>query len=192
MPRPPVGRQQLLAAARDEIVRGNGSVDLASLTNRAKLSTGAVYHHFGSKAGLLAAIYNDFYDGLKAAIADAHLPADGTWAIRERERTRAWVVYHFDNPLAQYMLDRSATDPLLSELEAAYLQELISTAAVNIRRGQRQGQIPRGVDADVAAAYIIGGLRHGIAQQLRVHPRRTADHATEKLWRLIAATLGIE
>ena len=60
MARAPIGRQQLLTAARDELVRGNGVLELSALTRRAQLSTGALYHHFGSKSGLLAAVYDDF------------------------------------------------------------------------------------------------------------------------------------
>lgn len=190
MPRPPAGRQQLLAATRTELIGGNGTVDLASLTRRARLSTGAVYHHFGSKSGLLAAIYEDFYDGLKAATADAHLPADATWAVREQVRTRRWVDYHFSDPLAAHMLQRSALDPLLSELEATYLNAMIRSAATNIRRGQRNRELPRDLDADSGAAFVIGGLRHGIAQQLRARPRPSIDRATERLWRLTAGALG--
>ncbi|MDH6194041.1 AcrR family transcriptional regulator [Mycobacterium frederiksbergense] len=56
MARAPFGRQQLLDAARDELVDGNGAIELSGLTRRAGLSTGALYHHFGSKSGLLAAL----------------------------------------------------------------------------------------------------------------------------------------
>ena len=56
MARAPIGRQQLLTAARDELVRGNGVLELSALTRRAQLSTGALYHHFKSKEALLEAV----------------------------------------------------------------------------------------------------------------------------------------
>lgn len=74
MARAPVGRQQLIDAARAELVDGNGAFELSGLTRRTGLSTGALYHHFGSKSGLLTAIYDGFYDGLRHAIGDGHLP----------------------------------------------------------------------------------------------------------------------
>ena len=191
MARAPIGRQQLLDAARDELVRGNGVMELSALTRRAGLSTGALYHHFGAKSGLLAAIYAGFYDGLGHAIADAHLPADADWATRERERTRLFVTYHFADPLAAILLNRTAPDPGLTELEAAYIQDMSDNAAANIRRGQNLGQLPADIDPDSAGAFIIGGLRHGIAQQLRISPSSDPEQATERLWRLTAATLGI-
>ena len=57
MARAPIGRQQILDSAREELVQGDGVLELAAVTRRAGLSTGAVYHHFGSKLGLLAAIW---------------------------------------------------------------------------------------------------------------------------------------
>ncbi|MFD6160485.1 TetR/AcrR family transcriptional regulator [Nocardia sp. NPDC060256] len=191
MARAPIGRQQLLDAARDELVRGNGVMELSALTRRAGLSTGALYHHFGSKSGLLAAIYHAFYEGLRHATADARLPADADWATRERDRTRRFVAYHFADPLAPVLFDRVALDPQLSELEAVYIQNISDDAAANIRHGQALGQLPTDIDPDSAGAFVIGGLRHGIAQQLRTTPPPTPDQAAERLWRPTAAALGI-
>lgn len=190
--RAPIGRQQLLDAARDELVRGNGVIALHVLTRRAGLSTGALYHHFGSKNGLLATIYDSFYQGLDSAIADAQLPVDADWAVRERERARHFVAYHFADPLAPILLNRIALDPQLTELESAYLQNLSDNAADNIRRGQALGQLPADIDPDSAGAFVIGGLRRGIAQQLRIKPAPDPDQATERLWRLTAGALGID
>lgn len=190
MARAPVGRQQLLDAARDELIAGAGVLELSALTRRARLSTGALYHHFGSKAGLLAAVYDDFYTGLRTATADAHLPA-ADWGTRERQRTRCFVAYHFDTPLAGILLARMASDPQLSELEAVYVQTMSDDAAANIRHGQSLGQLPAELDPDSAGAYVIGGLRHGVAQQLRITPRPDPDRAAERLWKLTAGTLGI-
>ncbi|MDH6194038.1 hypothetical protein M2272_000659 [Mycobacterium frederiksbergense] len=61
----------------------------------------------------------------------------------------------------------------------------------NIRHGQQLGELQADVDPDSAGAYVIGGLRHGIAQQLRVTPTPDSDQATQKLWRFTAAVLGI-
>ncbi|ODR26065.1 TetR/AcrR family transcriptional regulator [Mycolicibacterium porcinum] len=190
MARAPVGRQQLIDAARAELVDGNGAFELSGLTRRTGLSTGALYHHFGSKSGLLTAIYDGFYDGLRHAIADGHLP-HGDWATREHDRTHRFVAYHLADPLAPILLNRTAGDPQLTELEAAYIHDLIDNAAANIRHGQQLGELPTDLDADSAGAYVIGGLRHGIAQQLRVTPTPSADQATQKLWRFTAAVLCI-
>jgi len=64
-------------------------------------------------------------------------------------------------------------------------------AADNIRHGQEAGELPDDIDADSAGAFVIGGLRHSIAQQLRATPRADPDLAAERLWHLTAAALGI-
>ncbi|WP_458689511.1 TetR/AcrR family transcriptional regulator [Nocardia tengchongensis] len=190
MARAPIGRQQLLDAARDELVHANGLLELSALTRRTGLSTGALYHHFGSKVGLLAAIWDDFYEGLSRAIADDQLP-DGDWATRERARTHCFVAYHFGHPLAALLLNQAAPDPGLTEIQAVYIRNLGDAAATNIRRGQATGEIPADLDPDSAGAFVIGGLRHGIGQQLRVLPRPEVDLVAERLWRLTAASLEL-
>lgn len=190
MARSPIGRQQLLDAARDELVRGDGVMDLGGLTRRAGLSTGALYHHFGSKSGLLVVIYDEFYDGLVHAIADTHLDLESDWGVHELERTHRFVDYHVADPLAPILLNRAALDPQLAELEATYLRRISHNAAKNIRRGQALGQLPADIDPDSAGAFIIGGIRHGIAQQLQLTPLPEPGEITERLWRLIAAALG--
>ncbi|WP_040815855.1 TetR/AcrR family transcriptional regulator [Nocardia concava] len=191
MARAPLGRQQLLDAARDELVHAGGTLELSALTRRTGLSTGALYHHFGSKVGLLAALWDDFYEGLSRATADDQVPADGDWPTRECARTHHFVAYHFDHPLAALLLNRVAPDPGLTEIEANYIRNLAEAAATNIRRGQATGEIPADLDPDSAGAYVIGGLRHGIAQQLRDQPRPTVELATDRLWRLTAAALAL-
>ncbi|AYF76946.1 TetR/AcrR family transcriptional regulator [Nocardia yunnanensis] len=190
MARAPIGRQQLLDAARDELVDAGGTLELSALTRRTGLSTGALYHHFGSKVGLLAAIWDDFYEGLSEATADHRLP-DGDWPARERARTHRFVAYHFDHPLAALLLNRAAPHPGLAEIESTYIRNLTDAAATNIRRGQATAEIPATVDPDTAGAYVIGGLRHGIAQQLRVTPRPPLPLAADHLWRFTAAVLSL-
>ncbi|ESV60455.1 putative transcriptional regulator, TetR [Mycobacteroides abscessus subsp. abscessus] len=53
------------------------------------------------------------------------------------------------------------------------------------------GQLPVDIDPDSAGAFVIGGIRHGIAQQLRVTPLPDPGIVTARLWRLISAALGV-
>lgn len=191
MARAPLGRQQLLDAARAELLEGNGTVDLHSLKRRSGLSTGALYHHFGSKAGLLVAVYEQFHAGLVAAIADDTLPENAHWAERERARTRHFVAYHFGDPLAELLLTRIVLEPEVAELEAGALARLMAAAGSNIRQGQRDGDIDASIDAELAGSCIIGALRYGIADQLRRAPRPSIDTAAERLWGVIAGALTI-
>ncbi|MBL1079368.1 TetR/AcrR family transcriptional regulator [Nocardia sp. 2] len=191
MARAPLGRQQLLDAARAELIDGNGVVDLHALKRRSGLSTGALYHHFGSKAGLLVAVYEQFHAGLVAAIADDTLPPGGHWGDREQARTRNFVAYHFGDPLAELLLTRIVLEPEVAELEAGALARLTASAGRNIRQGQLDGDIDPAIDAELAGACIIGAVRYGIADQLRRDPRPSIDVAAERLWNVIAGSLTI-
>ncbi|QLY28255.1 TetR/AcrR family transcriptional regulator [Nocardia huaxiensis] len=189
MARAPLGRQQLLDAARAELLDGNGVVDLHALKRRSGLSTGALYHHFGSKAGLLVAVYEEFHRGLVAAIADDTLPAGGHWGDRERVRTRHFVAYHFGDPLAELLLSRIVMEPEVAELEAGALARLTASAGRNIRQGQRDGDIDAAIDPELAGACIIGALKYGIADLLRRDPRPSVDDASARLWNVIEGAL---
>lgn len=54
-----------------------------------------------------------------------------------------------------------------------------------------QRWLPVDIDPDSAGAFVIGGIRHGIAQQLRVTPLPDPGIVTARLWRLISAALGV-
>ena len=117
---------------------------------------------------------------------------DTDWHVHELERTRRFVDYHVADPLAPILLNRAALDPQLAELEATYLQRISYNAAKNIRRGQKLGQLPADIEPDSAGAFIIGGIRYGIAQQLRLTPLPAPGQITDRLWRLISAALGAD
>lgn len=190
MPRRPVGRQQLLESARDELLLREGRLDIAAVVRRAGLTTGALYHHFGSRAGLLAAVYDAFYEELDAAITDPGLPT-APWVVRERERTRRLVRFCFSHPLAPLLFRHAEDDPGIAQTARAYVQRMGEAAAQNIRRGQERGELDGRIDAELAGAYLIGGLRMGVGQLLALQSRPSVEQATERLWRLVAATTGV-
>ncbi|WP_050625577.1 TetR/AcrR family transcriptional regulator [Bradyrhizobium viridifuturi] len=60
-------RDRLLAAAQQELIEGHGHLEMQAVAKRARVSVGLAYHHFGSKAGLIAAVVEDFYQRLDEA-----------------------------------------------------------------------------------------------------------------------------
>lgn len=70
-----VTKEALLAAARERFTeRGYADVGVAELAQRAGVTTGAVYHHFGSKRGLFRALLEAVHEEVAESIAAA---ADG-------------------------------------------------------------------------------------------------------------------
>ena len=85
------------------------------------------------------------------------------------------------------MLDR-AGEPEVSAVEAAYIDKISVATAAHLSEAQREGHVDTSLDVDTAGAFIIGGLRQGIAHQIRRTPRPTVDAAATVLWQLASAT----
>jgi AcrR family transcriptional regulator len=190
MVRPPVARQALLDAMRAELIENAAETDLSSVTRRAGVSTGAVYHHFGSKIGLLAVVYSDFFEGSERAVLDASREG-GSWIERERRRVRAMVEYYFGDPLGRVVLQRNTEHSAVTELEASYLARAEAGVAADLREGQADGALPVDLDVEVTAAFLVGGLRRALVALLGRPTQPSVDEASELLWQLLAATLEL-
>lgn len=55
-----VSRARLIAAARDELIERDGQLEVDSVAARAESSVGPIHRHFGSRAGLVGAVVDDF------------------------------------------------------------------------------------------------------------------------------------
>src|SRR5271156_6664091 len=92
--------ERLIRAAQEELIQGGGLLEMQAVAKRAQVSIGLAYHHFGSKAGLIAAVVEEFYSRLdEAAFSGARLPSE-SWASREKARIAAYVTFHYDHPFA--------------------------------------------------------------------------------------------
>jgi AcrR family transcriptional regulator len=162
------------------------------LARRAGVSKGLTYRHFGSKSGVLAAVVEEFYDGYDAAVHERRGDPSATWATRERQRLEDAIRFHYDDPLATIILNRLELDPVAAAARAARVRRHIQTAADNLRRGQATGEIDAGIDPDLAADVIIGGLHQALADALarprRPEPRRLSD----SLWHIVCGALRLE
>ena len=71
-------RRALLAAARHEFAaRGYAQASLDDIAARARLTKGALYHHFASKAAVLTAVYLEMEQELAAQVATAMAGCQG-------------------------------------------------------------------------------------------------------------------
>ncbi len=183
------GREALLAAAAAELVERDGILEVGPVAARAGVSVGLIYRHFGSKAGLLAAVVGDFYVRFDAEVLDVD-PAPGAgWAERERRRTEMAVAFHYDDPLAPIVLARLARDPQVAAVEARHLRVQVARGTQNVVRGQRDGEIPADIDAGIAAALILGGVRQALVEVLARRERPPREVLADQLWRLVVAAV---
>jgi AcrR family transcriptional regulator len=177
-------RQRLLDAAEGELIERDGALEVATVAARAGVSVGLLYRYFGSKAGLVAAVVDDFYDRLLAATALAREAGD-TWAERERRSAELSVDFHYREPLARVILSRLAREPEVAALEVRRLEHLVTDAARSVQRGQRRGELPSDLDARTVGAMLIGGFRVAIAEALSRETRPDQAKLTDEVWQFV-------
>ena len=81
---------RLVRAAQEELVESHGLLEMQAVAKRAKVSVGLAYHHFGSKAGLIAAVVEGFYNRLEEVAFSPSKLSSPDWAGREKERIAAY------------------------------------------------------------------------------------------------------
>jgi AcrR family transcriptional regulator len=184
-------RERLIGAAEAELIQGRGHLEMQAVAKRARVSVGLAYHHFGSKAGLIAAVVEAFYDLLEAAAFDpAHLVARD-WAGRERERIAAYIGFHYDHPFAPLVVGPLSRAAEVLDVEQAFTKRQLAAGAYNLRAGQREGVIPRDLDRSLAIALIIGGIRQALIGALTAAQRPDRSALTDKIWRFMAGGLRL-
>ncbi|WP_374467444.1 TetR/AcrR family transcriptional regulator [Ferrovibrio sp.] len=181
-------RERILKAAAKVLVAGDGQCEIADVARAAGVSAGLSYHYFTSKAGLIAAVVEAFYDRFEAAVMDVNPKPGATWGERERLRLDRMVAFHYAEPLAPLILTRLSRTPEVAAVEATRLARHIALAARNIEIAQKRGEIPADLDASLLGAMILGGLRQAIGQALAAVKRPAQAKVTEQLWQFIAGT----
>lgn len=185
------GRRRILDAARDVLLAEHGRLELSALTAAAGVSTGAVYHHFGSREGVLTALAADLYAQLGTEVLDVKV-AGGSWAERERERIRRLVRFGYAEPLAGVLFAMATREPALAAADTRHTERLVAAAAANVRRAQRRGELSPDLDPDLVGAMVMGGVRQVLALALAEQPRRPEARLADQLWHLVSVLVRDE
>ncbi|MCA6122884.1 TetR/AcrR family transcriptional regulator [Bradyrhizobium sp. WSM 1704] len=184
-------RGRLLSAAQDELVEGHGHLEMQAVARRARASVGLAYHHFGSKAGLIAAVVEDFYRQLdEAAFGGAKLPAT-SWAEREKARIGAYVAFHYDHPFAPLVIGPLSRAPEVLDVETAFTSRQLAGGARMLQAAQRDGIVPADIDPDLTIALMIGGIRQALIGALTGDRRPDPMRLTDEIWAFMAAALRL-
>ena len=181
----------MIRAAQAELIQGHGLLEMQGVAKRAKVSVGLAYHHFGSKAGLIAAVVEAFYARLEAAAFNPSNLVSPDWAGRERERIAAYIAFHYDHPFAPLVVGPLSRAAEVLDVEQAFTKRQLAAGAHDIRRGQRDGVIPADLDPRLTIALMIGGIRQALIGALTKAPRPDRDELTRKIWVLVAGALRL-
>lgn len=177
-------REKLLRAAVDELIDRDGALEVASVAQRAGVSVGLLYRYFGSKAGLVSAVVDGFYDRMLQETSAAR-DAGPTWADRERRRLEISVAFHYREPLAAVILSRLAREPEVASVEVQRMAILVEETARSVQRAQARGEIDADVDARMFGAMLIGAVRVAIGEALTRASRPSQEKLVDELWRFM-------
>lgn len=184
--------QKLLAAAANDLVEHFGELEVQRVADRAGVSVGLIYRHFGSKAGLVRAVVEDFYDRYDSEVFDTNPVPGAGWSTREHERTARFVHFFYGEPLAPAVLLHLSRQPEVAATEAARIARHIEMAARNLALGQARGEIPADLDTGIVGAMVLGGLRQAMAEALRRPMRPPPETMIGELWRVIVAAVRFQ
>ena len=184
-------RDRLLSAAQEELVFGLGTFEMQAVAKRAQVSVGLAYHHFGSKAGLVAAVVEAFYGQLDAAAFDGFNEPSMSWEDRERARISAYVHFHYRHPLAALMVGPLSRAHEVRDVEAAFTDMQLRNGAHMIAVAQDKGILSKAVDPELTIALMVGGIRQALRSALQQEPRPDAQGLANKIWLFMAAGLGL-
>jgi len=187
-----IGAQdRLIRSAQEELIQGNGLLEMQAVARRAKVSVGLAYHHFGSKAGLIAAVVEAFYDRLNEAAFNPSNLVSSDWAGREKERITAYISFHYYHPFAPLVVGALSRAAEVLDVEQAFTNRQLAAGAHNIRAGQRAGVISADLDPRLTIALMIGGIRQALIGALTKGRRPDRDALTEKIWFFVVGALRL-
>jgi AcrR family transcriptional regulator len=145
---PELKRALLIATARELFAsRGFATTTTADVARRAGVSEGIVFHHFGSKAGLLEAAAADYGRGLAAAMF-AEASAQGK--LSAETMLRAAFAYVREHGELSRLLWISA-DP---GARRASRDEIVAPLARAFADWSREGRV-RALDPEIAAELVF-------------------------------------
>jgi AcrR family transcriptional regulator len=184
-------RERLIRAAEKELIRSHGHLEMQAVSKRAQVSVGLAYHHFGSKAGLIAAVIEAFYSRLdEVAFKEAKSPSEG-WADREKRRIASYVAFHYDHPFAPLVIGALSRAPEVLDVETAFTNRQLAAGALMLQTAQSDGVVPNHINPHLTIALMIGGIRQALIGVLMSKQRPDPGKLTDEIWTFMAGALRL-
>jgi len=187
-------RQRVLQAAAGICARsGSSSLSIVGLTDESGVSNGSIYHHFGSREGVIASLvldaFSSYQEGLLSVLNEHQEDAQGG--------VESMVRYHLGwmeaNPdLARLLVeqrDQVAEGPeggRLRDQNRLFFREVKAWLDGRASAGQIEE-----VSIDLAHALVFAPAqelsRHWLSGRLKEEPGRHADRLAAAAWASISA-----
>jgi TetR/AcrR family transcriptional repressor of nem operon len=163
---PDVTRDKLLRAAFEEIYRrGFQAASLDTILTRAKVTKGALYHHFPDKAALGYAVVDEVVKGLLLerwlGLLD-RFAGDPVTALQRTLQHRAANLgpheIELGCPLNNLAQEMSSIDERFRRALNATFDAWRDGFARTLERGQAEGTVRRDVDARQVATFVVAAI----------------------------------
>jgi AcrR family transcriptional regulator len=186
-------RGQILGAALEQFTRlGYDHTRMEAITEAANASIGSVYHHFGGKEQLAAALYveglADYQRSLLRALDESAGGAAGTVKELVRSHLR-WVSENRD--LAAYLLSSDAGVQRATAPEIENLNRGVNEALAGWIDEQASAKRVRKMAPELFYAVVIGPAQEFGRQWLATREKKAMEEAERSLsdaaWRAVKA-----
>jgi len=185
-------QRALIAALALFYAQGVAATTLEQVRDAADISVGSLYHHFGSREGLIAALYEDLLERYRAVLAPALAQCDGA-----RELLDAFVATHIGwavaHPAAARFLARHRHDPALQPAEAklqAGTADFLHPLLMRLKPAVAAGTI-RALPPELLLSLVVGPVQAWLQQWFDGRVSQKPDAAARKLADLIWAALAV-
>jgi AcrR family transcriptional regulator len=171
---------------------GWSATTVADLRARSGASTGSIYHHFGDKEGVAAALYAEGLRRYREALL-----ARITKKRTARSLVRALVLHHLEwaaeNPVwARFLLEMRGTEAVQraeADLRAGtshFVKQVFGRLKPHIERGEIV-ELPPALYASVVIGPAQDVVRHWLRSRLDVDLKEVAVPLADAAWRSLDA-----
>jgi AcrR family transcriptional regulator len=176
-----------LDAATRLLIDNRGHFEIDQLATAAGCSTGAIYHNFRSKAGVLAAVVGRYNEALGALIPPEEMPESRhLWLAALRKTVEAIVTSMWNDPLTPVIVQETIKEASASAETERWLRLHVEALARHLAQAQAAGHVLSDRDVEVLAAGLAGGMR----QIMRVFVARSDPLAiatvSRETWEFVA------
>lgn len=179
-------RDRIVRAAMELFwLKGYNSTSIADLLSRTQLNSGSLYHVFPSKQDVLVGVLEAYRDGiqemlLQPAWAGVEDPIDKIFALLKSYRV---MILESDCtygcPIGSLALELHEPDPKVRELLAENFRHW--TRAIGQCLDDAGDRLPRGVDKDALAQFVLTTMEGGVMQARTHRDIAYFDHSVNQL-----------
>jgi AcrR family transcriptional regulator len=162
-------RRRLIDAAIDRFADDGVGASFDAVARDVGVTKGALYHHFGSKEGLVEAVYREVVNRHAARVVDASASGTGRQRLLALIDSSARLLTSrtpFYRLLIQLHLEaatnRTHLEPITRRVQRNQRDYMVGLA----RAGQRDGSISRALDAEAIGLTVNAALEGFLVQQL--------------------------